>query len=436
VLTASGQTQSSITLSWAASTDNAAVTGYDLFLGGVKIGTTANTGYTFSGLSCATSSTFAVDAYDVAGNRSAQASLTASTASCSTTATVGTSLPAPLAPSLGTTFFVATTGSDANPGTSSLPWRSIQKALNTLQAGQTALVLAGTYMENLVFTRAGTASAPITVAANPGDTVVLHAATASSNGVDWYPVQIAGSYFRLHGFVIENGLGTSDANVYLWGGANHVELSGNEIRYGQDQGVFADNTTGYLDLLANKIHDNGKNHVSGQHQSHGVYLEGGNDLLANNQIYNHPYGFGVQVYPANHDTAIVNNTIASAAHSPIVVGGSGGVYNITIRNNVLYTGDYGVDHDACPTGSVAVDHNVIYAYVVAPINPGCSTIDTSGGNTLADPMFVDYPNRDLHVQSGSQAVDHANAPWSETSDYAGLARPEGAGPDIGAFERF
>jgi chitodextrinase len=432
-LAVSGQSTTSLTLGWTASSDNVGVTGYHVYLGGVLITTTTGTSYAFSGLTCATSYTLAVDAYDAAGNESNQASLSSTTAACSTT--VGTSLPSSLAASTGTTYYVSTTGSDANPGTYALPWRTIQKALNTLQAGQTAVVMGGTYAGNLVFSRSGTASAPITVTANPGDTVVLHAASASGDGVDWYPLQITGSYFRLRGFVIENGFGTSDANVYLWGGANHVELSGNEIRYGQDQGIFADNTTSYLYLLDNKIHDNGWNHLSTQHQSHGIYIEGGNDLIANNQVYNHPYGFGMQIYPANHDSVVVDNTVAASGHSSIVVGGSGGVYNLTIRNNILYGGDYGIDHDTCPTGAVTIDHNLIYAYNVASVRGGCSNENTSAGNILADPMFANYANRDLHILSGSPADNQASGPWSETNDYAGTVRPEGAGPDIGAYER-
>jgi hypothetical protein len=331
------------------------------------------------------------------------------------------------------TFYVSTSGSDSNPGTPTAPWRTIQKALNVLQPGQQALVRGGTYTQDLVMSRAGTASAPITVAAYPGETVVLHAASTSG---DTYPIQITGSYFRLHGFVIENAVGTSSADVYFWGSANHIELSGNEIRYGQDQAIFSDDTTSSLYLLGNRIHDNGWNHVTGQHQSHGIYIEGANDLIANNVIYNHPYGFGIQIYPANHDTIVVDNTIANSAHSSIVVGGSGGVYNITIRDNILYGDDWGVEVDStCPTGAVAVDHNVIYAYRVTPIEAGCSKVDASGGNTLADPLFLNYAGRDLHLQSGSTAIDQASSAWSETSDADGRGRPQGAGPDIGAFER-
>ena len=350
---------------------------------------------------------------------------------------LASALPASLNPSRGKTFFVSSTGSDTNSGTRARPWRTIEKALSTLRPGQRALVGGGTYTENLTINRAGTSAEPITLAAYPGATVVLHPASAQDARGDWIPLQIGSgaAYVRVHGFVIENALGTSAADVYFAGTANHVELSGNELRYSQDQGIFAGGATSFLYIIGNRIHDNGWNHVSGQHQSHGIYIEGGNDLIANNLIYSHRYGFGIQIYPANHDTAVVDNTIASSGHSSIVVGGSGGVSNITIRNNILYEGDFGVETDThCPTGTVAIDHNVIYAYKRVPVEEGCSSLDTSAGNILADPLFVDYANRDLQVQGDSPAVGAATADWSMRADFEGVLRSHSEAPDVGALE--
>jgi len=73
-LSSPAQSSSTIDLTWSASTDDVAVQRYEVFRGGVLIGTSAGTSYTATGLSPATSHTFAVEAVDAAGNRSARSS--------------------------------------------------------------------------------------------------------------------------------------------------------------------------------------------------------------------------------------------------------------------------------------------------------------------------------------------------------------------------
>jgi hypothetical protein len=342
-------------------------------------------------------------------------------------------LPAPLPPSAGPISYVATGGNDRNPGTRARPWRTIQKALDTLRPGQRAYVRGGTYAEDLVFRRAGTSRAPITVAAAPGARVVLRPASTSG---DTYPIRIRGSYFRLRGVVIENARGTSSTNVYFEGSAHDVELAANEIRYSQDQGVFAERSTRNLHIVRNRIHDNGRGHEEGQHQSHGIYIEGADHLIANNVVWAHPYGFGIQIYPENRGTIVVNNTIVGAAHSGIVVGGDEGVEDIVIRNNVIaFNGKYGVESDSdCPTGPVAVDRNVIFGNRGGSVESGCSNVTVSGGNILRDPRFV-APGRNFELRAGSPAIDSARADYAPRVDLRGRRRPSGKGYDVGAFER-
>jgi hypothetical protein len=71
-LTATAISSSQINLSWTASTDNVGVTGYNIFRGGVKIGTTPGTSFQDAGLTPSTSYTYNVSAFDAAGNTSAQ----------------------------------------------------------------------------------------------------------------------------------------------------------------------------------------------------------------------------------------------------------------------------------------------------------------------------------------------------------------------------
>lgn len=69
-LASSNITGSSFTVSWTASTDNAAVTGYNVLFNGLIVGTSNTTSYDASGLSASTAYTVTVQAYDAAGNTS------------------------------------------------------------------------------------------------------------------------------------------------------------------------------------------------------------------------------------------------------------------------------------------------------------------------------------------------------------------------------
>ncbi len=69
-LSASNVTQTTLTLSWNASTDNVDVTGYDVFQGSTNLGSVAGTSANITGLSPATAYSFRVRAHDAAGNNS------------------------------------------------------------------------------------------------------------------------------------------------------------------------------------------------------------------------------------------------------------------------------------------------------------------------------------------------------------------------------
>ena len=77
-----GATATSINVAWNASTDNVAVSGYDLYRDGAAAGSTSSTSASFTGLSCGRSYTLGVEARDAAGNRSARSTITSSTTAC------------------------------------------------------------------------------------------------------------------------------------------------------------------------------------------------------------------------------------------------------------------------------------------------------------------------------------------------------------------
>jgi hypothetical protein len=82
----SNQTQTGGTLSWAAASDNVAVTGYDVYVDGARVGSSPTSSFVVSGLACGTSHTFGIAAYDAAGNHSSTSSTTGSTTPCPSSA--------------------------------------------------------------------------------------------------------------------------------------------------------------------------------------------------------------------------------------------------------------------------------------------------------------------------------------------------------------
>ena len=104
------------------------------------------------------------------------------------------------------TYYVSPSGNDANVGNFSNPWRTIQKAANTLVAGNTVKILPGIYYEKFTPLHSGTAAAFITYTADPG-TVILDGTgvalynTANGDGL----VQIRGkSYIKIENLTLRN----------------------------------------------------------------------------------------------------------------------------------------------------------------------------------------------------------------------------------------
>src|SRR5207253_8877140 len=95
----------------------------------------------------------------------------------------------------GSYFIDALDGNDFNPGTSSAPWKTIQKAADTIAAGSVAHVRAGTYDERVIVTKSGSRGAFITFHAQ--GTVVMQGFT------------IYADYVRVIGFEITNSNITS-----------------------------------------------------------------------------------------------------------------------------------------------------------------------------------------------------------------------------------
>jgi chitodextrinase len=158
-LSVSSVTQTSLSLSWSAATDNTGVTGYTAYLNGAQAGQTTGTSYGFSGLTCGTAYTLGVEARDGSGNVSSRPTASGTTAACSSPSPPPTTTsPAPPAPPTtnpsptppppsSANVYLSTSGSDSTcaRNNSSKPCATFNRAYQIANTGDTVLVSAGQY---------------------------------------------------------------------------------------------------------------------------------------------------------------------------------------------------------------------------------------------------------------------------------------------------
>ncbi len=177
-----------------------------------------------------------------------------------------------------TTYYVSSQiGSNNNSGTSaSTPLASLQAAANLVKPGDTVQVMNGTYVapgygDALDITTSGTASAPITFEAAPGQTPVID----SSGG--WQAINIKASYIVVKGFTVvgdaanynlQSALaGYSGGNAYLDGNGiginpsssvplpNHITIESNTVYNEPGGGIYTEGAD-YVQILNNVVHNN------------------------------------------------------------------------------------------------------------------------------------------------------------------------------------
>jgi len=109
---------------------------------------------------------------------------------------------------------------------------------------------------------------------------------------------------------------------------------------------------------------------------------------------------------------------------------------VTVRNNIFVLANglqvFGGDSVYTATEWNQPHYNNLY-YVVDEAQTDPCGIPLGKGDIIADPLFIDLQNRDLHLQAGSPAVD-AGIDVGQSLDFDNKPVPGGKVPDIGAFE--
>ncbi len=396
----------------------------------------------------------------------------------------------------GSTYFVATTGNDSNPGTIGSPFLTIAKcaggAASVMVAGDTCIIRVGTYNEAVGCTFAATGcpmgtsySNAITIRAYPAETVTI---TKTGGGVASIFGLGVGALYPAHrdAFWILDGLifdGTTTvqfpiAGLYM----DSVRVQNTEVKNAKNSGALP--VANNWEFLNDTVHDNGTDA-----QDHGLYWSGSGVIVDGGRYYNNK-GLGIQVINSGgcdgttdpgkectnnntvRNTRIYDNGLSPGGGGLILATGSNNLsYNNLIYNNTgpglsidfrcgLFTvgsspgtpcksfndtiygsSSYGVAIGANDSNVVApvVENAIIYMNGLTILNNSYMSSAVLSNNLTSDPSFTNAGSADFTIPITSAARDYGLNLTSLgitalDTDFAGNARPVVAAWDAGAYQ--
>jgi len=346
------------------------------------------------------------------------------------------------------THYVAPTGSDAAPGTSARPFRTLARAAGAAAPGDTIVLRDGVYVMGdssgtgyaVTIRTAGLPDAWITVRAEHKGRAILDCRDICAGHLNF---DTGAAYWRIEGLVFEGAAAISILMNSI-PAAHDLMFKGNEIRsvarhYTDSQlgmdGVYAGEGHYNLTFDGNVFHHIGRTgprHM--QAHDHGLYLHSSGTTIVNNIFYAPISGWGIQT-ASGFSGLIANNTFAfpmSSQRGQLTLWGENGA--VTIRNNIFYAAVQTAVHIwDFKSSACVIDHNLIHGAVTVTDGTGCKVAANSNG----DPRFENAVRApyDFHLRPGSPAIGAGIPVPAAASDFDGEPRPGQAGFDAGAYRR-
>lgn len=369
-------------------------------------------------------------------------------------------------PGTGNAWYVSPTGNDANPGTITLPFKTIAKAVSVVRPGDTIWLRGGTHGSTATITLSpsGTAASPITLAGYPGEHAVVdftgQAVASASRGFE-----LPSTYWYLKGFEV---MKAGDNCIHVSSSYNTFEQL--VIHDCQDTGLQIDNNGAYNTVINTDSYHNYDTATNGGNAD-GIDAKlavGPGNVFRGIRVYDNSDD-GVDLYEGANPVRIVNswafsNGWAAGNGNGFKLGGNDVSANHYIANSVsvhnlakgfdannnpgamvLYnnTGyNNGTYNFSFPVGSPTLTNNISYKGSGVTIAGGTQTKNSWQGFTVTDADFQSVDEAQLRAprKADGSLPDITFLHLATTSKMidagVNVGLPYlGAAPDLGAFEQ-
>jgi hypothetical protein len=335
-------------------------------------------------------------------------------------------------------LYVATTGSDSNPGTQSAPFKTILRASQAAKPDTIVHVAPGTYPGGFQTRQNGTASGRIRYLSDVKWGAKI---SGGSSRTGW---DNRGNYVDIDGFDIDGSNASWLVGVYM--GSSYSSIRNSHVHHVaksagcNSSGGSAINSDHYYlgvknDIVGNVVHDVGPTSCK---YIQGIYVSTSGSVV-NNLVYNIG-AVAIHLWHDANNVDIINNTVFNSWIGVVVGGGdfyhtNGPADNVHVSNNIVYDNTYGGISEQGSVGTHnTYTNNLVYqnkSYNVSLKNSAAS------GTISADPQFANYVRTgggNYTLKSTSPAVDKGASTYAPAVDLDGVARPQGTAHDIGAYE--